>query len=80
MVMHGPSLFAGQRQDRDIRGVSPGVSGEMRGGAGARHNARTRTELFRYIDGDYPVTVGNLSRRRAGRLRMALAIWHDVLQ
>jgi hypothetical protein len=31
MVMHGPSLFARQRQDRDIRRVSPGDFGRRMG-------------------------------------------------
>jgi hypothetical protein len=37
MAMHDPSLFAGQRQVRNIRGVSPKVSGAERGPPGRRN-------------------------------------------
>jgi hypothetical protein len=73
MVMHNPSLLAGPRQDRDIRGVSPKIprlTAQWDSGRGQPIS----------VAAGYILTVGNFRRRWLGRLRTALAIWHDVLQ
>jgi len=65
MVMHDLSLFAGRRQDRNIRRVSPKDSRRRKGVPSGSA---------------YGEDVVISEHAAGGRLSLGLFIWHDVTQ